>query len=244
MIEDMEGSEIVPDVYTVDSALFAPVVIDAIEGHGKPWVADSEKTRLVFWKGEKFNCESFAKSRPEEAYREIKLVRGGREKRYWVFSCVVRIKRYGKVRMCVIYEKGVGQGDPIYCFTNMLTWDAGKIVKVRFHRWCIEPLHEQIKHFLGAEDSQLQTEEGVRKHLTLVFVVNSVLKSMEMGQSIGDLPMNRFVEDVKPTFGHRCRRIMLELFHDLIKTIEHWLREKHMRPSAIFEILFKRLLYA
>jgi hypothetical protein len=40
-----------PDVYTVDSALFAPAVIETIEKHGKPWLADSEKTRLVFWQG-------------------------------------------------------------------------------------------------------------------------------------------------------------------------------------------------
>jgi hypothetical protein len=42
-----------------------------------------------------------------------------------------------------------------------------------------QPLHERIKQFLGAEDSQLQTEAGVRRHLTLVFVVNSLLKSRD-----------------------------------------------------------------
>jgi len=45
----------------------------------------------------------------------------------------------------------------------MLYWNAKKILSVRLHRWDIEPLHEQIKQFLGAEDSQLRTEEGVRK---------------------------------------------------------------------------------
>jgi hypothetical protein len=49
-------------------------------------------------------------------------------------------------------------------------WDAKKIV--------IEPLHEQIKQFLRAEDSQLQTEAGIRRHLTLVLVVNLLLKSL------------------------------------------------------------------
>lgn len=48
LIEQMEASETAPDVYTVDSALFAPVVIETIERQGKPWPADSEKTRVVF----------------------------------------------------------------------------------------------------------------------------------------------------------------------------------------------------
>ena len=134
-------------------------------------------------------------------------------------------------------------GKPIYCFTRQLTWNATKIVQVRCHRWDIEPLHEQIKQFLGAEDSQLQTETGVRRHLTLVFVVNSLLKSLDLSQPIGDLPMTEF-QDMSPTFGQRCRRILFEVFQDLIQTIARWLEEKQMTPGEIFETLFKRMLYA
>ena len=105
-----------------------------------------------------------------------------------------------------------------------------------------QPLHEQIKQFLGAEDSQLQTEAGVRRHLTLVFVVTSLLKSLDLNQPLGDLPMTEF-QDVSPTFGQRCRRILLEVFYDLIQTIAQWLKENQMTPSQVFEILFNRLLY-
>ena len=242
LIKQMDASEMAPEVYTVDSALFAPAVIDAIEKQGKPWLADSEKTRLVFWQGQTFNCETFAQSRPDAAYRPVTLKRHGQEKTYGVFTCVVRIKKYGKVRMAVIYDNPDRQGKPIYCFTRHLTWNATKIVQVRCHRWDIEPLHEQIKQFLGAEDSQLQTEAGVRRHLTLVFVVNSLLKSLDLSQPIGDLSMAEF-QNVSPTFGQRCRRILLEVFHDLIQTIAQWLKENQMTPSQVFEILFNRLLY-
>ena len=242
LIEQMETSALAPEVYTVDSALFAPAVIETIEQHGKPWLVDSEKTRLVFWQGQTFNCEIFAQSRPDEAYCLVTLKRHGQEKTYWVFTCVVRIKKYGKVRMAVIYDNPDRQGKPIYCFTRQLTWNAQKIVQVRCHRWDIEPLHEQIKQFLGAEDSQLQTEAGVRRHLTLVFVVNSLLKSLDLNQPIGDLPMTEF-QDVSPTFGQRCRRILLEVFYELIQTIHRWLEERQMTPTQIFETLFKRLLY-
>jgi hypothetical protein len=123
-----------------------------------------------------------------------------------------------------------------------LTWNASKIVQVRCHRWDIEPLHERIQQFLAAEDSQLQTEAGVRRHLTLGFVVNSWLQSLDLNQPIGDLPMTEF-QDVSPTFGQRCRRILLEVFYELIQTIHRWLEERQMTPTQIFEILFKRLLY-
>lgn len=93
LIERMEVSAMAPNVYTVDSALFAPTVIETIERHGKPWLANSEKTRLVFWQGQTFNCETFAQSRPDEAYRPVTLRRRGQEKTYWVFTCVVRYPR-------------------------------------------------------------------------------------------------------------------------------------------------------
>jgi hypothetical protein len=243
LIEQMAAAALAPEVYTVDSALFAPAVIEAIERQGTPWLADSEKSRLVFWQGQTFTCETVAQSRPDQAYRPVTLKRRGKQKTFWVFTCVVRIRQVDKVRMAVIYDHPSRQGPPIYGFTNRLTWNAHKIVQVRCPRWDLEPLPEQVQQFLGAEDSQRQTDAGVRRHLTLVFVVNSLLKSLDLSQPLGDLPMTEFT-DLVPTFGQRCRRILVELFHDLIQTIHRWLQEKQKTPTEIFETLFNRLLYA
>ena len=111
------------------------------------------------------------------------------------------------------------------------------------HRWDIEPFHEQIKQFLGAEYSQLQTEQGVRRHLTLVFVVNSLLKSIDLSSPIGEVPMDWSKND-QPTFGQRCRRIVFEVFHDLIEKIHQWVDTKSKTVTEIFETLFHKLLYA
>ena len=43
LIEQMAVSKVALDVYTVDSALFAPVMIEAIENQGKPWLAMSRE---------------------------------------------------------------------------------------------------------------------------------------------------------------------------------------------------------
>jgi hypothetical protein len=96
-----------------------------------------------------------------------------------------------------------------------------------------QPLHERIKQFLGAEDSQLQTEAGVRRHLTLVFVVNSLLNSLDLNQPLGDLPMIEF-QGVSPTFGQRCRRILLEVFYELIQTIHCWGGVLILLDQAVF----------
>jgi hypothetical protein len=244
MIDKMECSEIEPDVYLLDSGMFVPEIIKAVKGHNKHWIADSSKTRILYYKGEKYNCGSFTKSRPDSVFRKITLKVKGEEKDYWIFTCVVRIKKYGKVRFTAIYDNENRQGDPIYCFTDMLNWDGKKITSIRSRRWKIEPLHEQSKQFEGAEDSQLQNEQGVRKHLTLVFVMNSLLKSLHLDEPIGDLPMNEFDKNVQPTFGQRCRRIIFEVFYDLIQQIHKWIDEGDMTIEQIFKTLFKKLLYA
>ena len=76
-----------------------------------------------------------------------------------------------------------------------------------------------------------------------MFVVNSLLKSIDLTSPIGELPMD-WPEDVVPTFGHRCRRIVFEVFYDLIQTIHQWIETKEKTVANIFKTLFKRLLYA
>jgi hypothetical protein len=238
----MEASAFAPNAYALDSSLFTPEVIQQIEHYKKPWVADSKKNRVLFYKGKRYNCEIFEQTLPLDAFREITLKIRKSQRTYWVFTCCVRLRRYGKVRFAIIYDNPERKGEPLYVFTKMLFWNATKILSVRLHRWDIEPFHEQIKQFLGAENSQLQTEEGVRKHLTLVFVVNSLLQSLDLSSPIYDLSM-QWPKDVIPTFGQRCRRIVLEVFYDLISRIHEFLEQKNKTVSEIFKTLFRRLIY-
>ena len=127
-------------------------------------------------------------------------------------------------------------------FWDFHTWNAKKLLTVRLHRWDIEPLHEQIKQFQGGLSSQLQTETGVRKHLTLVFVVNSLLKSMDLSSPIGDLSME-WEDNEIPTFGQRCRRVILEVFYDIITQVHQWITTQTRTVPEIFQTLFHRLLH-
>lgn len=51
-------------------------------------------------------------------------------------------------------------------------------------------------------------------------------------------------DDVTPTVAGRRRRLLLEVFYDLIQTIHRWFQERQVTPGQISETLFKRLLYA
>ena len=232
----MEQSSVAPDAYAVDNGLFTPTIIGHVEQLQKPWVADSEKNRILYHKDNRYNCESFNATLPPTAFKETTVRLGQREKTRWVFSCTVRIQRYGKVRLAIIYSRPDKQGNPIYAFTNMLWWNATKLLTVRLHRWDIEPLHEQIKQFLGAESSQLQTERGVRKHLTLVFVVNSLLKSIQLSSPIGELSI-RWSENDMPTFGQRCRRVILEVFYDLMVEIHQLITTEKKKVTEILNAI-------
>jgi hypothetical protein len=100
-----------------------------------------------------------------------------------------------------------------------------------------------MKQFLGAETSQLQTENGVRKHLTWVFVMNSLLKSISLKSPIGELSME-WAEDGIPTFGQRCRRVILEVFYDLRVEIHQLIATEQKKVTESFKTLLHRLLGA
>ena len=103
-IAEMEASPVAPDAYAVDSGLFTPTVIGHVEQLNKPWVADSEKNRILYHKGMAYNCDTFNATLPKEAFQAVTVRLGQHEKTRWVFSCTVRIRRYGTVRLAILYQ--------------------------------------------------------------------------------------------------------------------------------------------
>jgi hypothetical protein len=55
LIDEMEDSDIAPNAYVVDSA---PSVIERIQQADKPWLADSQKNRTLYYKGQEYNKAS------------------------------------------------------------------------------------------------------------------------------------------------------------------------------------------
>jgi hypothetical protein len=89
---------VAPQAYVVDNGLFTPEVIACVASYQKPWVADSEKTRLLWYTGRRYNCETFQQTLPPEVFRPVTVRVRGQERTLWVVPCCVRIRRYGNVR--------------------------------------------------------------------------------------------------------------------------------------------------
>jgi hypothetical protein len=43
-------------------------------------------------------------------------------------------------------------------------------------------------------------------------------------------------KDVQPKFGQRCRRIVLEVFYELIHNIHHWIKTKSKTVTDILKL--------
>ena len=130
LIDEMEASAFAPNAYALDSSLFTPEIIIRIQHYQKPWVADSKKNRILTYKGQRYNCETFEQTLPSEAFREITLMIRKSQRTYLVFTCCVFLRRYGKVRMAIIYDNPERKGEPLYVFTKMLYWNAKIILSV------------------------------------------------------------------------------------------------------------------
>jgi len=91
LIDEMESSALAPDAYAIDSGLFDPIVIERIVQAGKPWVADSEKNRIVYNKRQTYNCETFNQTIPKESFKEITISIRHKEQTRWAFTCTVSI---------------------------------------------------------------------------------------------------------------------------------------------------------
>jgi hypothetical protein len=66
---------------------------------------------------------------------------------------------------------------------------------------------------------------------------------MDLSSPIGELLIEGLEYD-RPTFGQRCRRIILEVFYDLIVEIHRLITTQKEKVTEIFKTLFHRLLYA
>ena len=71
----------------------------------------------------------------------------------------------------------------------------------------------------------------------------SLLKSLDLSSPIGDLSIEWSQNDV-PTFGQRCRRVILEVFYELITEVHQSISTQAKEVTEIFRTLFHQLLSA
>ncbi|MBN8724782.1 MAG: hypothetical protein J0M03_17725, partial [Acidobacteria bacterium] len=82
--------------------------------------------------------------------------RNGEEKLFWVFSKVVRLKRYGKKRLAIVHEKEDLSDNPRFLLTDALHWEGARIIETWSYRWASEVFHEFSKQVTGFESAKVK----------------------------------------------------------------------------------------
>jgi len=139
-------------------------------------------------------------------------------KSYWVFTKVVRLKRYGRKRLVIVHEQPDLTDSARFLLTDANHWESRRILQTWSYRWASEVFHEFTKQVTGFESAQLRKEEAVKRHFRLSCIAQSIIQQVPAS----GLKSERFAfAKGKITFGQRCRTILRELLTALVKSVEH-----------------------
>jgi hypothetical protein len=119
--------------YAFDNGVLTLDLTKLIESHSKHWVSEIECSRNVNWQGHWRRVdevdEELRRQHPE-SFRPIKVKgRNGEEQQYWVFTKVVRLKKYGRKRLVIVHEKEELSDAPRFLLTDALHWESGRVIE-------------------------------------------------------------------------------------------------------------------
>ena len=100
----------------------------------------------------------------------------GRRSQFWVFTKVVRLKRYGRKRLVIVHEQQDLRDTPRFLLTDALHWESGRVIETWSYRWASEIFHEFGKQVTGLEAAQVRKEEAVKRHFRLSCVAQSLVQ--------------------------------------------------------------------
>ena len=166
--------------YAFDNGVLSLPLTRFIEGCGKHWVSELEKTRLIQWHGQWRQLEVVAaelRAQYAPSFRPLQVRgRSGEETTLWVFTKTVRLKRYGRKRLVMVHEQADLSDQPRFLVTDALHWEGGRVIRLWSYRWSVEIFHEFCKQVAGLEAAQVRKEEAVKRHFRLSCVAQSLLQ--------------------------------------------------------------------
>ncbi|MBM3210823.1 hypothetical protein FJZ33_01285 [Candidatus Poribacteria bacterium] len=219
LVVQIEEEGLFPEAnYAFDNGVLTLDLTRYIEGCGKHWVSEIECSRHIQWYGEWQRVDTVAenirKDHPESfRFKKVKC-RNGKVKECWVFTKVVRLKRYGEKRLVIVHETEDLTDTPRFYLSDALHWEGGRIIETWSYRWSSEIFHEFGKQVTGLESSQLRKEEGVKRHFRLSCVAHSLVQRASVGESKSE--KFQFAKG-EATIGQRCRAVAREVLHSMLE---------------------------
>jgi hypothetical protein len=219
LVQQIEEEGNFPDAnYAFDNGVLSLDLTLCIEACGKQWVSELECSRNIQWSGDWVRLDALAaelRVEHPETFRFIEVRCGnGKTKKYWAFTKVVRLKRYGRKRLVIVHETADLSDPPRYLLTSAKHWNSGRTIQTWSYRWSSEVFHEFTKQVTGLESSQVRKEEAVKRHFRLSCVAQSLI---QRASAVGSESERFEFAKGKTTFGQRCRTIAREVFRSMLE---------------------------
>lgn len=135
--------------YAFDNGLLTIELRRLIESYDKHWVSEIEKNRNIQWHGEWQRADEIDKelreNHPESFFPVEVLCLNGEIKPFFVFTKVVRLKKYGRKRLVIVHENKDLTDIPGFLLTDALHWESKRVIETWSFRWSSEIFHEFAK---------------------------------------------------------------------------------------------------
>ena len=208
-----------------------------LEGAGKHWVSELERSRHIQWQGQWRRVDTVAaelRHGHPESCRPVRVrCRNGETKPSWAFTKVVRLKRYGRKRLVMAHEHAELTDTPRCFLTDAQHWESGRVIETWSDRWASEIFHEFGKQMTGLEAAQGRKEGAVTRHFRWSCVAQSRLQRASTSPSASE----RFAfAPGAITVGQKARAIAREALEGLLRWAASLLARGH-KWEQILEIL-------
>jgi hypothetical protein len=229
MVEQLEREGHFPQAhYAFDNGLLTVELARVIERVGKHWVSELECSRHIQWQGRWCRVDAVAqalRSEHPESFRPIEVrCRNGERKRFWAFTKVVRLKRFGRKRLVIVHEQEDVGDEPRFLLTDAQHWESSRVIETWSYRWAAEIFHEFSKQVTGLEASQVRKEEAVGRH----FRLSCVAQSLVQRTPASGMASERFAfAQGQHTVGQRVHTIARDALHSLLKLVEQLFAQGH-----------------
>ena len=219
LVQQIEQEGHFPEAhYAFDNGVLSLDLTRFIETCGKHWVTELECSRNIQWRGDWVRADALEAELREnhpESFRHYRVsCRNGETKDYWVFTKVVRLKRYGRKRLAIVHETEDLTDAPLFLLTSANHWDSGRIIQTWSYRWASEIFHEFTKQVTGLESSQVRKEEAVKRHFRLSCVSQSLIQ--RASAPVSESERFEFAKG-EITLGQRCRTIAREVLRSMLE---------------------------
>ena len=109
-----------------------------IEGHGKHGVSAIACSRPSNWQGRWRRVDEVATEvraqHPESFRMGTGTCRNGTTKAYWLFTKVVRLRKYGAKRLAIVHEQAALHDTPRYFLTDAKHWESTRLMETWSYR--------------------------------------------------------------------------------------------------------------